>query len=505
MSSGIEGDIVVAAAVAVPAVAAAAAFGAGWLAWQGGKLLVEGVVAVAEKAEEKRRQAEAEQQRRAAAAASGREQLNDMCRQLIRSMESEVRAGSASPGTDTMIAELRSILNSPAPGDVTQLENSNLSDQMRVSAVLNRRERQNAVGDTRKMKAEMEELSGRMKNLRVSFEAAVITASRGTNVKAPDPDSLERVELNGELSRMTGRVLEALTEINRISEQCGLSKGRAAWFMSCFNGVDEQIRSLYMPSASNREVRAGIRRLSDIMDNYDMLYPALAEEANRIVALYPVYRQASEALGEAVEDIHAFENASQLEKRMEELKERKARADKCAELYRRLGPSAYICYAWDRELAAMGYQVYDRSSILDMADGEKKPRYGTVDGKKLPFYAWGEDSYTQFYSLTPSCSAQLVVHNDGTISMQTIGGDGSDAESVKKTQHHHCSQLKQLHEKLRQNWFIQMGYEETSDAEAVMTVSDWRREDGSIWQDDAVRTPERTGEEKAAARAMYSK
>lgn len=38
MSSGVEADGIVAAAVILPV---AAAYGAGWLAWRGGKLLIE--------------------------------------------------------------------------------------------------------------------------------------------------------------------------------------------------------------------------------------------------------------------------------------------------------------------------------------------------------------------------------------------------------------------------------------------------------------------------------
>ena len=65
--------------------------------------------------------------------------------------------------------------------------------------------------------------------------------------------------------------------------------------------------------------------------------------------------------------------------------------------------------------------------------------------------------------------------------------------------------MKQLRDKLRENWFIQMGYDETADAEKVMTVSDWRREDGSVWQDTSVRTVQRKEEETAAARVMQSR
>ena len=60
MSSEIEGAGLIVAAVALPV---AAAFGAGWLAWQAGKLLIDANAAVDRGIQEKQRQLrEAEEQ-----------------------------------------------------------------------------------------------------------------------------------------------------------------------------------------------------------------------------------------------------------------------------------------------------------------------------------------------------------------------------------------------------------------------------------------------------------
>ena len=90
MSSGVEGNGVVAAAVVLPV---AAAYGAGWLAWQGGKLLIEANRAVDRQIAEKKRQLEEAARHRKMAALSAHNQLVDMCSQIITQLEVQSTSG----------------------------------------------------------------------------------------------------------------------------------------------------------------------------------------------------------------------------------------------------------------------------------------------------------------------------------------------------------------------------------------------------------------------------
>jgi len=103
--------------------------------------------------------------------------------------------------------------------------------------------------------------------------------------------------------------------IAKISSSYGLSASSSAWFHSCFNGIDEQIEILYMPSTSNGELKKGIKRLEGLLEQYDMLVPSIESDQKRFAALYQVYVDASNALGESVLSIKSFKNLKELEER----------------------------------------------------------------------------------------------------------------------------------------------------------------------------------------------
>lgn len=84
MSSEVDGIGIIAAPVILPA---AVAFGAGWLAWQGGKLLIEANRSVDRQIAEKKRQLEEAARHRKMAALAAHGQLVDMCSQILSQLE----------------------------------------------------------------------------------------------------------------------------------------------------------------------------------------------------------------------------------------------------------------------------------------------------------------------------------------------------------------------------------------------------------------------------------
>ena len=177
-----------------------------------------------------------------------------------------------------------------------------------------------------------------------------------------------------------------------------------------------------------------------------MLLPEVQKEMDRFAALYPVYRQAAQALLADVQPPRAFDTADALEREMKRLQQREKQAEKCRRIYEKLGQAGYLCYAWDQELRAMGYQVYDRDAVRRMA--ESRPVYASPEGKKLPFYQWDPETMTQFYQVESGCSLQLVVHPDGTTTMQNI--TEGDEDRAVQTQKKHCAALTVLRQRLRE-------------------------------------------------------
>lgn len=484
MSSGVDSGGVVAAAVALPV---AAAFGVGWLAWQGGKLLVDANAAVDRQIEEKKRQLEAAAAHRKRAALAAHTQLVDMCSQLLTQLNSNGATASVIDFSEMecLKAELDEICQESIPDDVAQIESLTSLGYLKMEKVLTKQQhlaslKVDSGGDSLYRGLAVADL---MDDLRIALSAIAIQVTEGKNVQAADPVILERTKLNERLSAVTARVINAINHIAEINSVPGVLTSGNTWFHSCFNGVDEQIRVLYSPSTSNAELKKGIKKLEERLEQYEMLLPSIEKEQKRFLALYQVYVDAAKALGEPVASKKSFDSLQSLEATLHLLKKRSERAQICSDIYKKLGAAAYICYAWDQELQALGYSVHTRTEIKEMA--KHKPKHAKLGENKLPFYHWNDGDLTQLYSMSEECSLQVIVHDDGSVSMKSIT-DSDNVEDAKTTQKTHCALLKKLHENLRKNWFVIYDYTETASPEEITSISGWFGSEESAWQPDEI-------------------
>lgn len=484
MSSEIEGIGLI---VALPALAA---LGAGWLLFQAGAALVGANSAITAGIEaEKRREQEAERQRKMMALA-GREKLVQLCESMIAELDASGDAAEA----EKMKFELKQICSESMPDDAGRIESLNSMGFMKLERITSRQSRLKSIQVGGPGMYDGYSVADLMDDLRIAFSAAQITRTIGANVEAADPVVLERAALNGRLSDVAGRVMTALEFVVDLAENYGVSQANNAWFQSCFNGVDGKISALCSPVVSNADLKKGIRSLEDMMEQYDMLHPSLEEEKNKIASLYSVYADAAGKLGEPVYQIRHFKSATALEAEIARLKDRAEKARECAEIYKKLGPAAYMCYAWDQELKAMGYSVRTRKKITEMAN--YRPERARLGENEMPAYQWDEDSVTQFYSIAPHCDLQLIVHPDGSTTMQTISRE--EEESAVAETKSHCDSMKEIHRRLFENWFISYDYRETEPAEHVQSVAAWRSSADNKWVseelgiDTGIRTTART-------------
>ena len=481
MSSGIEaGGAVIAAAVVAPAVVA---LGAGWLAWQSGKILIGGSgkllvgggkllleanrTADRKIADVKRRQEEEERHKKTTAVAAYRK-LVEMCDDIYLKLDGE---------SEALKKDLDEIRNQSIPDDIVKLESMISLGYLKLDGIIREQKRIAELKLSETMDGAS--VSEVMEGLRVSVGAMTFAAASGDDVVAADPVVLERMELNEKFADVTGRVMDALEYVTGLESEYGLTASGSIWFHSCCNGIDTRIESLCSPSISNAELKKGIRRLEDLLEQYDVMLPTIEKEIGEMLALYEVYEEVADALGEDIESMNAFNGPDEIKPKLKEFEEKAERAKECAELYKAMGEAAYICCAWDQELKAMGYKVHSRDTVHEMRG--KDSENATVGDIKIPFYEWNEDELTQLYSITDECSLQVIVHDDGTVSMHTIA-ESANEETVD-TQKKHCAQLAELYERLKKNWFITYDFEETESAEKVMTVAGWRRSGDSVWNE----------------------
>lgn len=126
----------------------------------------------------------------------------------------------------------------------------------------------------------------------------------------------------------------------------------------------------------------------------------------------------------------------------------------------------------------MGYSVCSRKKITQMVT--QKPTHARIDGEKSPFYEWTEDAVTQIYEISPQCRLQLIIHPDGTTTMETISAP-ADPATVAAIQKAHCSRMEELRRRLRENWFILQSLEETSAPETIHALYDWQDPAKNPW------------------------
>lgn len=497
MSSGALAYGALALAVTLPA---SVAYGVGWVAWTSGRGIVEASKAVDRLIDEKKRQlAEAEQHRRSTAL-SAHSQLVNMCQQALSELQN-----SRGPESISSVAEmeqfkidLETIIRETLPDDISQIESMTAHGYSRLERVV-KLQKEHAEGHVETKDASLYRgisLADLMDDLKIAIDAMKIQSTQGTNVSAVKPEVLERVKLNEAFSEITAKIAVALDRVQQHAETYGLTAAADSWIRSCFNGIDLKINALCEPATTNDELKKGIRQLQDALRQYELMAPRLEKDAEQMANLYRIYSKAAKALGEPVKNLNSFRDAEEIEKQLQTLKKRAEKAERCAEIFKKLGKSAYLCYALDQELQAMGYTVHRRKDIEVMA--QHSPVHAMLGENKLPFYSWTEQDLTQLYSMGSQCALQVIVHDDGTVSMQSIV-EGKNDETILRQQNH-CQQLKELYKRLHDNWFILYDFKETVSPERIMTVSEWRNSEDNAWkpetQEDVTTQRRKKQEEK---------
>ena len=85
----------------------------------------------------------------------------------------------------------------------------------------------------------------------------------------------------------------------------------------------------------------------------------------------------------------------------------------------------------------------------------------------LQYYEHEGNSMMQLFKVSDEVGLQLIVHSDGTSTMETISLKKTDNNTVMKIQKEHCERTKKLEEALKKNWGIKIELEEKASADHV--------------------------------------
>lgn len=472
MSNDLLGEAIIAPVIAMPF---AAVFGAGWLAWKAGELFVEANKEIDNQIREKKEQLIRIETYRKEKAIAAHSQLVEACVQVLSKLESM----NSSEEVEKLKNKLKDICNESIPNDVAQIESLTTKGYLILDEILNKESQISYFQLHSSVSGTCNGLSVAdfMDDLKTDLESMDIEITGGKDYRVTNPVVLQRKKLNERFTKVVNQIIVALESIDKLSSPFGLTKSAETCYQSCFSGVEERIKELCMPTISNDDLEEGISKLEDIITQYKLMALTIEDSINKMKKLYVVYKEIALAFGEKVMEFQEFTSPEEINAKLEYFDERSGQAKKCSELYEKLGSKRYICFAWDQELKAMGYGVHTRKSVVQIADDE--PQNDEFNEEKLPFYKWNENELTQLYSLTDDCMLQVVVHDDGSVSMQTIATENTDEiVNIQKT---HCSKMEELFKRLQKNWFISYDLSKIESPEKVITINEWKYNSDYGW------------------------
>ena len=414
-----------------------------------------------------------EERQRVIRANAARDKMKEMEETVLKEAERKLSAyPRAKADLQKIKKDLLEIKNCQDCKDVGELEYQNIMKYSKLTEIVRRIDRladiYEEIGDEFSKNSVHEDIN----RLHVVLASTQVSETRGKDIIIPDDESIKRKALNAELTEVASKIVFALGFFDELECNAGISKANRLLFSKQLLGTDQKIEKLLSVSVSNKELEAGIRELKKAVAFFDMLYPTLLAEKTRKEIIYKEYAELYDNCGKKKKLITDFEDAEEISKEIGKMRERVKKAEKCRRLFQKMGKDAYICYAIDSELSKFGYTVQSRGKVNEIA-GEKL-EHGMIGEKPSPFYLQESGELTQFYKVSDGCALQLVIHEDGAVSMQTLSDHGEE-EAVKDAQKKHCSQLKEIQKSLMENWYISIDqFEEEDGAEIITEIEEWR-------------------------------
>lgn len=475
MSSSMDGAAVIAGGVVALGAGAAlgAVVGTGWLLYQSGKLITSAVRSSAQAVEEKVARERLEAQLRHERAEMSHKQIRQMYKDFIEEAQAEL-----SQIKSPEIASQLQILISRIHMEQESASNSTERLEARNAAALSALDMAMREKTALLEKAQIPEtsmghyaLGQYIADLQGDLEKAKsMGVTVGENAVALSPEQYARMRLRVRYEKAALSVRQALENEDRRAVTYPVSAKLNKRLHLIFDGMAQRIAKLNDPTVSNSELKMGISNLEACLEHYRHVSQVLDEEEAEFTALYAVYRDVQDALETPVMQPHEFSDLAHLKVAMEACRQQVERAQYCARLYSSLDVDAYLCLAFDTEMRALGYSVMD-SRQLTSRISKTLQEHTCANGITIPaFDIPNEDALTQLYNIDEHCDLQLIVHEDGTTTLQTLM-HGNDTEQTVESQQKHCDRASELSERLRKNWFVKCDLTEIAPAQQVQKTA----------------------------------
>lgn len=370
--------------------------------------------------------------------------------------------------------KLREICSDTSDMDIFALENKNRSDKQKVKTLIENfknnsalvREQEEANSKFRLFFDSVEKIFENMEVDKYDFvhnvmiDTAEQVDMRKANEKAEKLITEFYYHVNREIDRY-GKV--PLEGIERVEEQ-----------FKTISGIIEKIND----NRSNKENLVFlVNKLEDAIDTYKTFSAITDKEQQKFMQLYFMYQKSFEMIKksddkkdnyneiEAYKELEdckeevEFHSYEDLKKAMKDRYERLELMRKKAEIYEKLGREAYLCLAFETELSKLNYMAVDKNNAETML-GRKLTNFKIGD-KLSPFYEGKNGSKSRIYKIDDKIGVELIIHENGTSTMETISLDKNSDDIVISAQKEHCQKSEVLADALWKKWFIKIDITET--------------------------------------------
>lgn len=457
---GLAGGVIsIGAALAVLTPVAA---GYGW--YKAGEAVKDSLVRQHQEALELQYREKAQARERIEKAKKVRQKIIEQCSKYIIECKEDTEglSNSISELAKELVNELENI-NSEIEMDISSLEMKNYSDINRIKKLVDRYKTQrNRILEKEKNGNEMLSFFEVIDSL---FET--IVTSDFSFVHNVEIMSEKRVKLKKLYDKKTLLEEEFYTIINREIDRYGnypisaISIDRMA---TLFSDIREEIMNLqYEEEEWIYEER--LQSISKGIESYYTYKALLDKEQEKFMDLYLRYIKSYEGMGEDYKDAVEFDSYEELEKEVNYRIKQLERMKVCSELYSELGKEAYICMAFEKELNNLNYSVENKDVAEQLL--HRKLQYAMVANKKIPFYRLEKNSITRIFKVNDDVGLQLIVHSDGSSTMETIALTSKADNKIVEIQKEHCKKTKLLEKRMKENWFVVANFTESMSADNI--------------------------------------
>ncbi len=394
-----------------------------------------------------------------------REKIIEECTNRINELKTsnEWKDERLSALVQSILLEFNDVVEEAEQNDVDNLEFQNERAIQRIKTLVERLESESKL--IKKNSAENVEMASFIANVQIMFRELSVNDYRYIhNIEIAEENYVELRKLYERLEELTEQFyLMVEREVNRFGNY-PIKSIAIDRISQLFEKISSEIKSIEKMEAEVWILEGKISSIEKNIDAYYTFKAGLDKEQEKFLTMYLLYKESCEKTGEEYKEAVEFDSIEELEREVDARIKMLELAQKRRKLYDKLGKEAYICMAFETELNKLNYFTANRQDAEAIVN--EQLRNYKLGNQWIPCYEHGDDSMMQIFRINDEVGMQLIIHRDGSSTMETISLV-NDEDTVISTQKKHCEMTEKLKTALAENWFVIADFEEERSANVV--------------------------------------